>query len=420
MAAPANSPDEERYAELLAAYDEALARGEPPTAPRPADTSPDLRRRLQQDQLILDLLERVWPRARPHADSGPSATTPDRKSPISFGRFEIRRELGRGGYGIVYQAFDPRLARLVALKVPHPVVLVTSDLRKRFLRESRAAACLDHPFIVPLYEAGEEGAICYMVSAYCEGPTLAAWLREQPTPVSTQRAARLVTQLAQAVEHAHRHGVLHRDLKPSNVLLQQTPDGLVPRITDFGLAKLLETQVSPLRAPQEADSVFSAASDSETSSSVLIGTPSYMAPEQTAASPERGPAIDIHALGVILYELLTGQTPYAGADPLETLNNIRSREPVPLRQRRPDVPAELETICLRCLRKQPHQRYPSAQALADDLQRWLRGERIQANPSGLRSRFVAWCRRPGRLLLAGLVALAIGVFSFLGYLVFVR
>ncbi len=262
----------------------------------------------------------------------------------SFGRFRIVRELGRGGFGVVFLADDPSLGRQVALKVPRPEAVADPALRERFLRKARAAAGLDHPNVVPVYEAGQVGAVCYIVSAYCPGPTLAAWLRQQGGPVTPRRAAALIACLADGAQHAHAKGIFHRDLKPANVLLQEERttkhtkdtkeerqenqgieessssfrvfrvfrgDALLPPITDFGLAKLLE-----------ADTRHTTTGD-------LIGTPSYMAPEQAEGNNRAtGAATDIHALGVILYELLTGRLPFLGSTPLDTLAQVANVEPV--------------------------------------------------------------------------------------------
>ncbi len=318
-------------------------------------------------------------------------------SATNIGHFRILRELGRGGFGVVFLAYDPRLNREVALKIPREATLFSSTLRQRFQQEARVAANLDHPNIVQVYEAGEEDGICYIASAYCSGTDLAAWLRKHPTPMPADAAAALIGALADAVAHAHARGVFHRDLKPGNILLQRsreekgenrrkqiiggeggpaansaddrlpktdyTPSptdtfdpiaGYLPKITDFGLAKLVEDQAASL------------ATTGPTASGAIMGTPAYMAPEQAEGSNKTvGPAADIFSLGAIFYELLVGRPPFQGDTPLETLLLVRTADPVPPRRLRPKLPRDLETICLKCLAKEAPKRYASAQGLAE-------------------------------------------------------
>jgi serine/threonine protein kinase len=241
---------------LLVAYEKALAAG---TADAPAaELSPDLQPELAGAQACIQLLHQFLPRPNLAAPAGEAPALPFAR----LGRFQILHELGRGGFGMVFLASDPQLGRVVALKVPRPEALLTPELRERFLREARAAAGLDHPNVVPVHEAGQEGLICYIASAYCPGVTLAEWLKERTEPVPVRLAARLVATLAEAVQHAHSRGVVHRDLKPANVLLQLLPEArtaspdstlkgldtrrdpsdaeltFIPKVTDFGLAKL--------------------------------------------------------------------------------------------------------------------------------------------------------------------------------------
>ncbi len=252
-----------------------------------------------------------------------------------------------------------------------------------------AAAGLDHPNIVPVYEAGEEGSVCFIASAYCPGMTLAAWLRRRSGPVPFRVAAALLATLADAVDHAHRRGVLHRDLKPSNVMLEMPAAGvvesasdgskLVPRITDFGLAKLVDAEPGAAGATQ---------------SGVIVGSPSYMAPEQAEGHAGAvGPGADIYSLGVILYEVLTGRPPFQEDSALETLVLVRTQDPLSPSRLRPRLPRDLETICLKCLRRQPQARYPTARALADDLRRFLAAEPIRARPTPAWERAIKWVRR---------------------------
>jgi WD40 repeat protein/tRNA A-37 threonylcarbamoyl transferase component Bud32 len=318
--------------------------------------------------------------------------------PLPLGRFEIVREVGRGGFGVVYLARDPVLGREVALKVPRPERLVTTEARRRFMREARAAAGLDHPNIVPVYEACELGPITYIAAAYCEGRSLSEWLKAQQQPVPAREAARLIATLAGAVQHAHEHGILHRDLKPGNIMLQ-TPSaagpaagdlsGMIPRVMDFGLAKL---------AAEDGD---------QTHSGSPLGSPPYMAPEQAAGRVrDLGPPTDVYGLGAILYEVLTGRSPFRGQTPSETIRQVIEDEPIAPRVLRRDLPRDLETVCLHCLNKDLAGRYPSAVALAADLERFLAGEPIHARPASLWERGLKWARRrPAHAALAALAAI---------------
>lgn len=327
----------------------------------------------------VEMLHRVW-----KADSAqePDGSLADDRPLESIGRYELIRELGRGGGGIVFLARDPWLGREVALKIPHPEGLLSARARSRFLREARATASLHHCGIVEVFDVGEDGPLCYLATAFCSGPTLAQWLAVQVVPVEPRAAARFIAWIAGAADHAHRHGVLHRDLKPANVLLfpdvneVRGLDGFQPRLTDFGLAKLCDETGSTTRR------------------GAIVGTPAYMAPEQAGGSPDAiGPAADVYALGAMLYELLTGNPPHVGSNDWETLLLVRQEEPQRPRQLRAEVPRDLETICLTALAKQPERRYSSAGALAEDLARFLEGKPIAARRTTLLERVDKWIRR---------------------------
>jgi WD40 repeat protein/serine/threonine protein kinase len=294
--------------------------------------------------------------------------------------FEILSELGRGGMGIVYKARQIQLDRVVALKVILAGSLAGPDDLRRFHREAEAVARLQHAHVVQIFEIGDANGLPYFSLEYCAGGSLAAKLAG--TPLLPREAAHLVETLARAAHAAHLRGIVHRDLKPANVLL--TAEG-TPKITDFGLAKKLDDAAGP------------------TASGAIVGTPSYMAPEQASGQGQRiGPAADVYALGAILYELLTGRPPFKAATPLDTVLQVLSEEPVPPARLQPKVPRDLETICLKCLQKEPAKRYGSAEALAEDLRRFQAGEPIHARPIGTAEKLWRWCRR--RPLVASLTA----------------
>src|SRR5262249_15260892 len=281
--------------------------------------------------------------------------------------YEVEAVLGRGGMGVVYKARHLALKRTVALKMlaaghPHPGEWA------RFRAEAEAVARLQHPNIVQIHEIGEAAGRPFFALEYVAGGSLAERLAGQPLP--PRDAARLVAALAEAMHMAHSRNLVHRDLKPGNVLLAgeaDTPVGQCqPKVTDFGLVRQLD-----------ADS-------GQTVDGVVMGTPSYMAPEQAEGrARSAGPAADVYALGAILYECLTGRPPFEGATPLETLEQVRSREPAAPSSLNRQVPRDLETICLKCLHKSPERRYSSARELADDLGRFVRGEPVAARPVGV-------------------------------------
>jgi serine/threonine protein kinase len=314
----------------------------------------------------------------PERPPGPSPRVAEAPAvPDTIGRFRLLRVLGQGAFGTVYRALDTASGCEVALKVPHVVTLVAPELRERFLGEARAAA-LDHPCIARIREVGEVGLVCFIASEYVPGPTLAAWLRDcsaRQERVAFDFAARLTVHLAGAIQHAHERGVLHCDLKPANVLLRDVSRA-DPVVTDFGLARVVGS-------PCEL-----------TGTGQVLGTPAYMAPEQAAGRRQTlGPATDVYGLGAILYEMLTGRPPFQGASPLEVLEQKRNGPPVSPRVLAPRLPRDLETVCLKALEERAEKRYGSAAALADDLERWLRGERVRARRVGPLSQLGRWARR---------------------------
>jgi hypothetical protein len=312
-------------------------------------------------QLQALLRERLARRQRLHlALDLPTVTREDqvaRPAPLPvIDGYEIGEMLGRGGMGLVYKAMDKALKRPVALKIVVSGAHANAEERARFRTEAEAVARLQHPGILQIYEVGEAAGCPYLALEFVSGGSLAQQLHG--IPMSPRRAAQLLLDLARAVQHAHEQGIVHRDLKPANVLLTGTG---AAKIADFGLAKLLDVE------------------QGHTRSGTVIGSPSYMSPEQAAGHVRAiGPATDVYALGAILYELLTGRPPFVGASFLETLDQVRTYDPAPPQVLQPNVPADLATVCLKCLEKDPGQRYPSAAALAQDLDLFLRGEAITA------------------------------------------
>ena len=320
-------------------------------------------------------------------------------------RFEIMRLLGSGSFGVVYLAHDAELRRDVALKVPRPEVIVDEEKRKRFEQEAMTASQLDHPGIVPILEAQLRSPTPFLVSSFCPGPNLGEWLVARDEPVPPREGARFVAELARSVHYAHQKGVLHRDLKPANVLLKPVEhlgEGVgqlsdyEPRLTDFGLAKLAESSFA------------------DTRSSLLVGTPLYMAPEQlTESAHDQSPAVDVFSLGVILFELLTLQTPFTGTNYLSVVDQLRGATAPAVRQLAPHVSRDLETICAICLEKEPQDRYPTAEDLADDLENVLENRSIVGRRPSTVSRFLAWSKRPQRVREAGIYTALIHTLSVL-------
>ncbi|MFO0866091.1 MAG: protein kinase [Gemmataceae bacterium] len=312
-------------------------------------------------------------------------------SKIRVRGYDILEVLGRGGMGVVYKARQRGLNRLTALKMILAAHHASFDDRMRFQAEAEAVAKLHHPNIVQIYEVGASEGHPYFSLEYVDGGTLAGQIENKP--FTSQKAAEVTASLARAIAYAHQQGILHRDLKPGNILL--TKDG-IPKITDYGLAKHIG----------EGASV-------RTGDGSILGTPSYMAPEQAEGrSSELGPAVDIYALGALLYHLLTGRPPFVGQSVLDTLQQVRGNDPVPPSRLQPGVPRDLETIALKCLQKDARKRYASAGELAEDLDRYLRNEPIHARPVGLAERSWKWSRRRPAVasLLATLVVVVVGGF----------
>ncbi|MBY0231794.1 MAG: serine/threonine protein kinase, partial [Gemmataceae bacterium] len=324
---------------------------------------PEVVARLREQEALV----RQPPPTVPHAAASDALT--------SLPGYEILRELGRGGMGAAYLARQVALSRQVVVKVLLAGPRACTAERARFRAEALAAAALSHPNIVQVIEVGEQDGQPFLSMEHLEGGSLAQRLSRAPQPAA--EATRLVGTLARAVQHALDKGIIHRDLKPANVLLAD--DG-TPKVADFGLARRLE-------------------GEGQTKTGDVLGTPSYMPPEQARGSAV-GPLADVYALGAVLHEMLTGRPPFLGATPWDTLAQVMSADPVPPRRLNPSVPRDLETVCLKCLQKEPARRYPSAAALADDLGRFLRGESVLARPIGGGERLWRACRR-NPLLAAG-------------------
>ncbi len=377
--------------QIIAAYLQAVEAGQVPNRQDLLDRHPELTEPLRAFFADFDRIDRHAAPLRlagvangPHPSSGSKALPTIRY----FGDYELLEEIARGGMGVVYEARQVSLNRVVALKMILKGVLATPSDVARFRAEAESAAALDHPHIVPIYEIGEHEGQQYFTMRYVEGTTLAREPRE-----SIRREVTRLLEVAQAVYFAHQHGILHRDLKPSNVLIDPSGDAFV---TDFGLAK---------RAGVEA---------SLTETGQVLGTPRYMAPEQAGGRKDLTVAADVFSLGVILYERLTGLPPFDGGDVLEILRQVRETDPPRPSSRRPDLDRDLETVVLKCLEKEPSRRYASAMALADDLANWLAGRPIAARPVGQAERLWRWCQRNPAV--AGLTAavagsLLIGIFA---------
>ena len=313
---------------------------------------------------------------------------PGRPKPMlmDFGDYELLEQIGRGGQGVVFRARQKSLNRVVALKIIGLGHWATEAHLKRFRLEAEAAARLEHPGIVPIHEVGERDGSCYFSMKFVEGGQLDEVVRRKP--MSIRQAAELIGKVARIVHYAHEHRILHRDIKPGNILLDQKSE---PHLTDFGLARLVESESTVTRTME------------------VLGTPSYMAPEQAVGNNAAISSLtDVYGLGAVLYQLLTGQPPFAGGTTYETIKLLLDTEPRSPRLLNPKIDRDLSTICLKCLEKDSQRRYPSALALAEDIERWLKHEPIQARRAGVFTRGRKWVRRnpTSALLAASLVALA--------------
>ncbi len=374
---------DDRLAALIAGLADQLRAGVAPDVEAAARAHPDLAGELRELWAVAQFaqLARSVPLSAtvPH---GPPADDTPHPLPREFGDFELMSELGRGGMGVVYKARQKSLNRTIALKMVREAHLASDADRARFRAEAHAAARLQHPNIVTVHEVGTTDGQAYFCMEYVEGRTLAQHIAADG-PLPPREAARLVAAIARAVHHAHLQGVVHRDLKPSNILLnaeggrrkaergteegRSSDSAFVPKVTDFGLAK----QVGR--------------GESLTRTGAVVGTPSYMAPEQATGRKDITPQADVYSLGAILYELLTGRPPFRAATPAATLLQVMEQEPVPPRDLNPGVPRELEMVCLKCLQKPTDLRYPSAAALAADLEAYLAGEPMTVEPGSLGS-----------------------------------
>ena len=429
---PAVAADEEAALDLI--YSEFVVRQR--RGEHPAET--DWYRRFPEKQEQLRRLFRFH--ALLAADLSSPSTNVSRHTPPGFpqafqappgrlGQYELFEEIGRGGMGVVYRARQRGLERSVALKLILSGELAAPEEVARFRTEALAAASLQHPNLIQVYEVGEDQGQHFLALEFVDGPSLEKHLAA--TPAALDETVQLVETLSHAMHHAHERGIIHRDLKPANILLSQSSgagdwgvetenqglqqsgpanppncsrplsqasiyhsQSLIPKITDFGLAKRFQAEGGP------------------THTNALVGTPSYMAPEQTQQGKgEISPATDVYALGAVLYECLTGRPPFKGESAVDTLLQVRNREPVAPRQLRPNLPRDLETICLKCLAKEPQRRYRSALALAEDLARWRDGRPILARPTPVWERALKWVRRHPAV--AGLIAVSVAAVAIL-------
>jgi serine/threonine protein kinase/Tfp pilus assembly protein PilF len=330
--------------------------------------------------------------AESHGERGP----PQAEMPREFGDYELLEEVGRGGQGVVFRAWQKSLNRTVAVKIIGIGQLTTNANLKRLRREAEAAAKLNHPGIVPVYEVGERDGTYYFSMRFVEGDCLDEVVSRGS--ISVQQAADLIAKVARTVHYAHEHGILHRDIKPGNILLDAEGE---PHLTDFGLARLVEQ------------------GSTVTGSLEVMGTPSYMAPEQAVGNNAAvGSATDVYGLGAVLYELLTGHPPFAGGTTYETIRLLLDSEPRQPRLLNRKIDRDLSAVCLKCLEKNPRHRYSSALALAEDLERWLRHEPIRAKRSGFFTRAQKWVQR--NRIIAALMLLSVILAAGLSQMIWER
>jgi hypothetical protein len=396
-------PPPDQLDNLLARYRELRSRGESVALEELCRDTPELLSDLRRQVAVAEVHGATTEVHSP-TDLRNTPGNPARGFTQSSGTvvgYEVLEELGRGGMGAVYRARQISLNRLVALKLVAASAFQSPERLARFRAEAMVVARLRHPNVVQIFECGPHDDDLFFSMELCEGGSLAHWLRGGP--LSPREAAALMKSVAQGVQSAHDQGVIHRDLSPGNILLAarggEPPEAerpaqgtgalaeFIPKISDFGLAKQTNVDV--------------------TRSGAVLGTPLYMAPEQTVDARAVDHRADVYALGAILYQCLTGRPPFQAASVLDILDQVRGREPVPVRQLQPSVPRDLETICLKCLGKEPSQRYTTARELADDLGRFLVHEPIGARRSSLLERFARWVQRPERVSFAGRVAVVL-------------
>lgn len=402
------------YDEVVAEYEALLRAGNAPDRQLLLEQHPEFSDRLQSFFAELDralqpstigsddvTLQPGQRPAGPYAAGDPEPTLQSEhsmvaKTPIAvgqfFGEYELLQEIARGGMGVVYKARHRKLNRVVALKMILAGQLASEQDVRRFHAEAEAAATLDHPGIVPIYDVGEHSGHHYFSMAYIEGVSLAEMIKEGPlpTPVAVEHAKHV----AEAMAYAHERGVIHRDLKPANVLVDSSG---VPKVTDFGLAKKVEDDGSLTTAGE------------------ILGTPSYMPPEQAAGKADGvGESADVYLLGALLYAMTTGRPPFQASNSVDTLLQVLDKEPVAPRLLNAAVPADVETIALKCLQKDPQRRYPTAIDLAHDLERVLQNEPISARPVSRFERMWRWSQRHPALSTMSLVAATLSVVLLVG------